>query len=330
MNQKHSWLLNRLLIPAGILPPAIKFADLAANEQTRQKIGNTGFEYFLILDQDPDFLNNSAVGKKIHAIHFPWPEFPMIAALPEPLKTIANQLTLGKDAFPRNHIVSYPRIFSIAKSVGAKVLICHISFLDHHHLAKEFALLARLEKDFQIPVAIEHEALYAYQQAKTTYFLQAEGNYHWMVDPVLLDKTLSQMFPGKKFRYCLDSASLINSGLPVVATARKIYSKTIHYHLANNPVGGHDIALEINNQENVDLVNFLYQRNYSRFFTAEVSGTVGKKEEILARLYATSAVLNLKVFKKEVYQNAQRHIENSCRYLLDNFNQEETYSRRSV
>ena len=137
MNTKQKWLLERLLIPAGILPPAIKYDDLRFNEQNRQQIGNVGFEYMLLLNQNPNLVSSSAIGKKIFAVHAPFSEFgASLAGKNKYTKKLATKLLYGNNKITDNFYKMSALTFQFAKNVGAKNITFHIGQLDHSNLKK--------------------------------------------------------------------------------------------------------------------------------------------------------------------------------------------------
>lgn len=321
MTVKQKWLLERLLIPTGIIPPFVTYDDLKYNEQSRKKIGNIGYEYFYILEQDSEKIKKSVIGGKTFALHVPWHGFPFIERLPQPLRGILNYIVLGEKRFPNDHIIKIRKSLEFAAQIGAKVITTHIIFFDHQHIPEELAQIAELEEKFQIKVAVEHEGNYLdlYQQKWGFSFKKVDGSYEWMTNPIKLIDTLKKFYPRKNFGLCLDTAALRNFNLPIIETVTPIYKNIIHYHLADNPVGGDDFALEINNPEIASLVSFLYEKKYSGLITAEIGATNNDfKEELIGKIYGATSLIGFPVFKGTCIKNAQRHIQNSCNYLLKN------------
>lgn len=312
-----SWLLQKLLIPAGILPPAVKYEDLQFNENLRQKIENVGFEYFYMLEQDPIKIINSPIGKKIFALHAPWPEFSHNSLGNPLLRKVANFIVFKGKKIPRDFSLMAQKSFEFAKKVGAKVVTVHIYFFNHNQLAKELAILADLEEKFKIKAAIEHDGPYIPNLAQKNYFLKVDNSYLWMIHPSKMIKVLDEIYPQKKFGICLDTASLIGQELPIIPNVKKIFNRINHVHLASSIVGK-DVAGEIDRREIVDVVQILYQGKYSGYITAEVNGALGEEEERIARIYGGSSVLGFPLFKDLAVKNAQRHIFNSCQYLFNN------------
>lgn len=322
MTKKQQWLLDRLLIPAGILPPILTPADFPVNESLRQKIGNCGFEYFYTVKQNPDLVNSSVIGGKILAMHAPWPKFTPARGVPTALarKTIENRVFAGN-----RHSQNFPELiqssFDFAQKIGAKVITTHITHLDHNNLTRDLLLLSDLEKKYKIKACIEPEGDYMYIQpdCDPSSLRKINGNLDWVVQPQKLVAALKMLCPQRDFKLTLDSASLINSGLPVVDSVRNFFESIGHVHLANNPVGGWDVATEINNPENVDFVNFLYDHNYQGLVTAEIGPTNGNAmEELIGKVYGLSSLFGFKFLKNVAVANAQSHIQRSCQYLLEN------------
>lgn len=320
LSPKQKWLLDRLLIPAGIIPPLVTIDDLNFNEDLRRSIGNQGFEYFYILDQDHAKLNQSAIGSKIHALHAPWHGFPPVEKFPGPIKKILTEILLGNRQHSKNLSDSIEKSLQFALKIGAKIVTTHIVYFDHQNIDKELSKLAALEEKYGLPIAIEHEGNYLHDYLKRGYqFKKIDGDLDWMINPAKLLRTLHQFYPKKLFKLCLDTASLRNFDLPILETVKPIFDQIIHYHLADNPIGGPDLALEIKTPEIAQLVDFLYEKKYQGLITAEIGGTDGSLiEESLARIYAASAILGFPIFKKTVTTTAQHHIANSCHFLLNN------------
>lgn len=323
VTSKQQWLLSRLLIPAGILPPAVTYDDLKYNEALRQKIGNVGFEYFYILEQDTSKINSSPLGGKVFALHAPWPYFGhrSLAGNPALLKIAEKVIFSHGKKIPREFKEMAQKSFDFASKIGARVVTFHIYFFNHEEIGEELAFLADLEKNYPgIWAAIEHEdAEHVYDYLKQgSKFLQFDGGYRWMMQPETLIKKLDQFFPKKKFGLCLDTAALISLDAPLLATTKKVLERINHVHLAGSIVG-QDLASEIDRADIVGVVELLYKNGYKNFITAEINGAIGAKEELLAKTYAAGSVVNTPLFKSQVVANAQRHIYNSCRYLLDHF-----------
>lgn len=318
MNAKQKWLLERLLLPVGFIPNTINLQDFHYYEATRQKIKNIGFEYFYMMGQDMDAVNETVLHGKIHALHAPWNSFPPIDNLPKPLWSIADFLILRNRHFPEDLIERTKMALEFAHKTGAKVVISHISFFDHYQIKQQLQSFAALEEKFKISIAIEHDAPYIYEQIKKGhYYLPIDGNYDWMIDPAKMSKTLRNILPQKQFGLCFDSASLIMSSLPLVETIKPIIDHVIHLHLASNKVGVKDEAREIDTPEIIDLVNFVFRSNYSKYITAEVNGAIGEKENLLAKIHTALAICKCDILRQTVLLNAQKHLSNSCNYLLD-------------
>lgn len=321
VTQKQSWLAKRLLIPAGILPPAVKYHDLSTNEELRQRIENIGFEYFYMLEQDSSKVNSSSIGGKIFAMHAPWPHFGH-QSLKNPLfKKIADAAIFGirnERQITRDFIPMAEQSFKFAKEIGAKVVTFHIYFFNHKHLGEELDTLAKMWKEYQITPAIEHDGPYIPEFAQSHYYQKFNDSYDWMVDPNLMIKAIDKIYPAKKFGICLDTASIIGKELPMIKTVTPVLDRIVHVHLAGSEKGK-DLASEIDRPDIVNVVSLLHKHDYKGYITAEINGTIGENEERIARLYGASSLLGLSLFKNKAIANAQRHIQRSCQYLLENF-----------
>lgn len=322
MTQKQNWLLERLLIPAGILPPAVTYSDLHLGKSLRSRIGNLGFEYFLTMDQDYSKINASPIGKKIYALHAPWPSFTPVDSISfSHLRKFVENRIFGVNRISRDFPQMIEKSFEFASKIGASIVTTHITHFDHQKLKEQLTLLSDLQEKYKIKAGIEPEGYYMYKlpQIDTTKFLKIDGNVDWVINPVKLVRAIDKILPKNRLNLTVDSASLINSGLPVINTVKQIFDRVTHLHLANNPVFGPDVTGEINNQENIDFVNFLFEKKYKYYITAEVGPTNGnKKEELLSKIYGASAILGYPILKDTVTKSSQAHIERSCKYLLNN------------
>jgi len=316
MTPKQKWLLERLLIPAGILPPALKYEDLKYNEELRQKIGNLGFEYFYLLEQDPAKVNSSPIGGKIYAVHAPPPNFEHSAVENRLLNRITNFIIYRKNKIPPEFSITARKSFVFAKKIGSKVITFHIGQFNHKRIKKDLAILEKLEKRSGITAAIEYEGPYILDYLNFgNYYQQLDGSYDWLTDPSKMINHLDYLYKAKKFKICFDTASLIGCSRPIIQTLERVVSRVTHVHLAGS-VPGRDLAGEIDKPEIAEVVDALYKNNYSGYITAEVNGTAGKKEEMQMMIYGISRLLGFSFLQKKTIANAQRHIENSCKYLL--------------
>jgi hypothetical protein len=84
-------------------------------------------------------------------------------------------------------------------------------------------------------------------------------------------------------------------------------------------VPGQDLALEIASPGDIELVNFLYEKKWGGLINAEVNGAIGFWEELVGKIYGASALLGFPILKNVGIRNAQRHQQNSCKFLLTNF-----------
>lgn len=321
MTDRQKWLTNRLLIPAGILPPAINYGDLRINEDLRKSLGVAGFEYDLLMDQDGEKVKNSAIGKHIPAVHAPFPAFGH-SSLGKNIQFIqlVTNLVYGKNRIPNEFIVICEKTFALAKSVGAKIVVFHIYHFDHQHIPENLALLAEMEEETGIKPVIEHEGNYVDNWMQKLFtFKKVDGNFDWLIKPEKMITALDRFYPRKKFQICLDTSSLYGYELPILETAEKVWRRVGHLHLAGS-VPGIDLASEIDQPEIVDLVRFFYDKKYDGYILAEINGTVGKKEEIVAQLYGAAAMARIPIgfLKDEAAKTAKKHIGNSCRYLIEN------------
>lgn len=311
MTAKQKWLAERLLMPAGILPPAIKHRDLAINEVSRKKIGNIGFEYFLLMDQNANQVAASVIGKKIFAVHVPFPFFGHSSfGDNRKLIDLITLLVYGKNRIPNKFSISVPKTFAFAAALKAKVVVIHTYHLDHENIPGNLAELAGLEEKYNIKPVLEHEGSYV-----DTWY--TEKRLPWVTKPDAMIKALDKFYPRKKFDICLDTSSLYGYSLPILETAKKVASRTAHLHLAGS-LPGVDLATEINQPEIAEMVRYFYDHHLKGFITAEVNGSIGSSESLVAQIYGASSILHFPLLKKVASANAQRHIENSCRFLLDN------------
>jgi sugar phosphate isomerase/epimerase len=173
-----------------------------------------------------------------------------------------------------------------------------------------------MEEKFQILTVIEHEGNYIDSWLKSAQnFRRFNGKLDWLTRPAEMIRALDSFYPRKKFGLCLDTSSLYGYSLPIMETAQKVWGRVAHLHLAGS-VPGQDLAAEINQPEIAELVKFFSRHKYSGFITAEVNGTVGKLEALIAQIYGASSIVGLPVLKSRGVANAQRHIRRSCQYLL--------------
>lgn len=319
--RKRQWLLDRLLVPAGILPPAVSYEDLQHNEEMRQRIGNVGFEYFYLIKQDANKVKLSSVGKKIFAMHAPWPTFGHNSLENPILNKLANLVIFQNERLrlPIEFETMATNSFEFAKQIGARIIVFHIYFLNHHKIKENLAYLASLEQKYNITATIEPEgpAFYSYVLPQGDFY-EYEGNHDWMSVPEKLIKVLDQFSPKHKFNLCLDTASLLGRELPILPTVKSVINRISHVHLSSSPVG-RDVAGEIDRPEIAEVANLLYNNKYQGYITAEVNGAIGHEEEMLARMHGAMSLVRLNLLKKKTVMNAQRHIENSCRYLINYF-----------
>lgn len=321
MTDKQKWLKDRLLIPAGILPPAINYEDLQINENLRKSLGAAGFEYDLLMDQDGVKVRNSPIGKHIPAVHAPFPAFGHSSFGKNiMLIQLVTNLVYGKNRIPNVFTIICEKTFAMAKTVGAKIVVFHLYHFDHQRIPENLATLAEMEAKTGIRPVIEHEGNYIDNwMEKVVNFKMVDGNRDWLFKPDKMISALDHFYPRKKFQICLDTSSLYGYELPIIGTAEKVWRRVGHLHLAGSLLGI-DLASEIDQPELVDLVRFFYDKKYDGLILAEINGTVGKKEEIIAQIYGAAAIARLPIgpLKKQAAKNAERHIGNSCRYLLDN------------
>lgn len=321
MTPKQKWLAQRLILPAGILPPAVTYADLKTNAQSVQKTGVAGIEYDLLMDQDVQKIKTSAIGNKILAVHAPFPFFGHASFKNNmALINLATIILYGKNWIKNeNFRETVDKTCAFAKNLGAKITVFHTYHLDHHDLGGSLAYLAEAEKKFGVTVTMEHEAAYAYdwETHPWKYFKKIDGSIDWTTNPLKMLAVLDKERPQKKFALCLDTCSLISLKMPLLSTLKKVYPRLGHLHMANS-LPGFDLATEINSPEDTEIVRWLYDQKYSGLITAEINMTEGKKEELIGQIYGASSILRFPVFKQQAVKNAQAHLENSCRYLLNN------------
>lgn len=323
MTDKQKWLLDRLLIPAGILPPAITYNDLQINEDLRKSLGNAGFEYDFLMDQDADRVRRSAIGKYIKVVHAPFPAFGHASFGKSVfLIQLITNLVYGRNRIPNVFSIVSEKTFAMAKTLGAKIVVFHTYHLDHQHIPENLATLAALEEKFQITPVIEHEGNYMDNWMKNFQdFKKVDGSLDWLIKPDKMITALDRFYPRKKFSICLDTSSLYGYELPILETAEKVWPRVGHLHLAGS-IPGIDLAAEIDQPEIIDLVRYFYDKKYSGYILAEINGTAGKLEEIIAQVYGGLALIGIKIpyLKRTGAENASRHIANSCHYLFQNIN----------
>lgn len=319
MTAKQKWLKEHLIIPAGILPPAIKYNDLFVYEQTRKRVGNVGFEYMLLMDQDPQKINSSPIGGKIYAVHAPLPSFShALLGNHRNLIEFVTNLIYGKNRIPYDSKTVADKTFLFAKAVGAKIVVFHTYHLKSK-IKESLAYLAQWEDKTKIIPVIEHEATYVDFCTKNKLFeiYSHDGSFAWATDPIKMIAVLDKVFPQKKFGICIDTSSLYSFSMPILSTVKQCFDRITHVHVTGS-VPGKDLASEIDQPELANMICWLYEHNYSGLINAEINGTGNKLEEIIAQIYGASSILKLPILKSFAVKNAQRHIENSCKFLLEN------------
>ncbi len=318
-SKKQKWLLSRLLIPAGILPPVVKYDDLKFNEENRAQVGNSGFEYYYLLEQNPMLVTKGPIKNKIFVLHAPWPEFNHSTTMNPIVGKIVEKIIFGKNKLPTDFKKMCQKSFTMAKILGARSVTLHIRFFDHSRLAEQLEFLSRTEKEFNIRANIEHDGTDIFLNLKRgAKYLKINGSIDWMLDPRKMLKVIDQFSPNKNFTICFDTAPHISTGMPLMENLEATYDRISHVHLAST-LKGQDLPTDLNLPIFTEIVKFLFDKHYQGYITVESNGAVGPEEERIAKIYAASSIAGLSILKKKTITNAQKHIYNSCQYLLENF-----------
>lgn len=293
-----------------MLPKIISFGDLRFNEALRREIGNAGFEYMLLVDQDPQKINSSSISKKIFSVHAPLLSFSHSSLGKNKwfIEFVTNWI-YGPARFPNDRYLVAEKTIQFAKNVGAKIAVFHTYHFDQQNIPGFLDFLAKLENNLGVTSVIEHEGAYIHDM---------DGFIHdeWTYDPIKMIKFLDKAYPKEKFQICYDTCSQISNSLPVMDIT-KVWQRVAIVHLADS-APGRDLALEISSQQDLDLINFLYEKRYRGLIHAEINGAIGLWEELIGKIYGVSASFGLPIFKDIGVANAQRHIKNSCQFLLNN------------
>lgn len=138
---------KKFLLPAGYLPFLAPLSVFKYYEELRKETGARGFEYFYMVDQDPDLVNSSPIGGKIFGVHGPWTQ----------AGSYYKFIFRPKVAF--NLEASAEKTLRFAKTVGAKYVVFHSIDLDGSfiftknlvRLAKSLNLKIYLEADLKKP-----------------------------------------------------------------------------------------------------------------------------------------------------------------------------------
>ncbi len=126
-------MINRFLLPAGYLPFIAPLSIFKYYEELRRKTGAVGFEYFYMVDQNPDIINSSPIGGKIFGIHGPWTQ----------AGSYYKFIFHPKVAF--NLEKSAEKTLRFAKTVGAKYVVFHSIDIKNNFIQKLIALAKTLK-----------------------------------------------------------------------------------------------------------------------------------------------------------------------------------------
>lgn len=298
---------SKFLLPAGFLPilaPIVIFQyyeELRTGKFSKTNSIACGFEYFYMVDQDPELVNQSPIGGKIVGVHGPWTQMGKTFT---PEDFVISNLT-SKTRVSTNLKESAEKTLNFAKAVGAKYTVFHTVDLDPLQPEKFVKFLVSLGKSLKIKIYLEYDL--------------KKGNLDpWYYNPLALYQKFKQPI-------VYDMATVDWNGENSLKEWQKLPKNAVaHIHLNEYQKWfGKDQGI-MKSYFSQQLLTEIKNSGYNGYFTFEVGPIQNKTDKIIAGFYLLSCLMGITtVFPKisELYagksqKNLYESVIFTAKYLI--------------
>lgn len=283
---------NRFILPAGLMPPVLRLSDFFLyDDLISGRFSNTspiagGFEYYLVISQDPQKINTSPIGGKIRGVHGPWTRMSQYKGLyPKLLQWLFFRPPVGHTA--HEAIIN---TIKFAHEVGADYVVFHTSELDFINPESEVKEMSKLCQDFGIKLFLENEGKLGLEgifkgKPYPSWYSDCLPLYQKFGIPIVFDPATIETY----------GQSINNEWRKLVTLAGKGDINKVVGHIHPNEYipslnSDHGVMKSPHHQELFRQIN---QTHYTGLFTLEVNAIQNRWDKLVATVFGGLAILGV-------------------------------------
>lgn len=280
-------LQNRFILPAGLMPPIVRLSDFYLyDDLITGRFSKTpplagGFEYYLVVSQDPQKINASPIGGKIKGVHGPWTRMNQYKGLyPKLMHQILFRPPVGHLA--HDGIIN---TIKFAHAVQATYVVFHTSELDFQNPESEVKEISKMCADLNIKLFLENEG-----KAGLEGIFKGKNYPSWHSEPLPLFKKFQVPIVFDPATVEINGGSINSQWNELIHfSGGKINEVVGHIHLNEYlPLLGSDHGT-MKSPHYQELLRQISQSDYNGFFTFEVTGVQNEIDKILSIIFAAAA-----------------------------------------
>ena len=315
MTTKLPWPNHRFLLPAGLLPPTVTLADFKYYEDLRSgRFSHSspiavGFEYYYIIDQDPQDVNRSPIGGKIKGVHSPWTQMKNSPGL---MPKIYTHL-LFKPPLTGTLWEQAQKTVSFAEKVGAEYVVFHTPDVDLENPGRFVSKLLKLTKANRPKLFLENDF------EKSAAFLTKKPAERWTFDPLALYQKFRLPIVYDPATVEINGQSIDKTWQELMKVSRSNINRTIaHIHLNEFvPALNRDHGI-MQSPRYADLLHQIAKTNYSGYFTFEVDYIQNLADFAETGLFVAASFLGLPKLAPDFFtrypQKSQQSLYDSIKF----------------
>lgn len=281
-------LEKRFILPAGLMPPIVRLADFYLYDdlisgrfsKTDNPIAS-GFEFYLVISQDPKKINQSPIGGKIKGVHGPWTRMNQYKGVyPKLMHKILFQPPVGKTA--HEGIIN---TIKFANEVKASYVVFHTSELDFDRPEAEVKEISKMCLEKGLKLFLENEGKHGLQG-----IFNDKPYPSWQSEPLPLFKKFGVPIVFDPATVEINGGSINTEWNNLVRFAENDINRVIgHVHLNEYlPLQGSDHGT-MKSPHYKELLRQINQSNYNGLFTFEVTGVQNEIDKMLSLVFAAAA-----------------------------------------
>lgn len=277
-------LRNRFILPAGLIPPIVSlkdfylYDDLISGRFSKTAPLAGGFEYYLVINQDPKKINDSPIGGKIKGVHGPWTRMNQYPGLyPKLMHRVLFRPPVGKTA--HEGIIN---TIDFANKIKASYVVFHTSELDFSNPEDEVKEISQRCSDSGLILYLENEGL-----PGLSGIFKKKPYPNWHSEPIPLYEKFGVPIVFDPATVEVNGGSINNEWTRLSQIAGKDINKVVgHIHLNEFiPLMGSDHGI-MKSPHYKELLRQISQTNYSGLFTFEVTAIQNQIDKMMSLLFA--------------------------------------------
>lgn len=279
---------NRFILPAGLMPPIVRLSDfylyddlISGRFSKSDHPIASGFEYYLVISQDPEKINQSQIGGRIKGVHGPWTRMNQYKGIhPKLMHKIMFRPPVAQTA--HEGIVN---TIKFAHEVKASYVVFHTSELDFSNPESEVKEISKMCREKGLKLFLENEGL-----PGLSGIFKDHSYPSWYAEPLPLFQKFGVPIVFDPATVEINGGSINSEWDNLVRFAKDDINQVVgHVHLNEYlPLLGSDHGT-MKSAHYKELLRQINQSNYTGLFTFEVTGVQNEMDKMLSLIFAVAA-----------------------------------------